>query len=80
MRTVRCARDEVIKGDLEVSTTGTIEKGSAADLYGMEISTIAKRVVDELREAELMDDDLEPEDYALACIMISAAIAENAKR
>jgi len=56
----------------------TPDPDSAAGLYGMEIATRAKHVVDELVEHDLMDDDLEPEDYAVACQIIADAIAKLA--
>ena len=50
---------------------------SAAGVFGMEIATAAKHVVDELVEHDLIGSDLEPEDYAVACQIIAAAIADG---
>lgn len=54
-----------------------IDPESAVGVFGMEIATAAKHVVDELVEHELIDNDLEPEDYAVACQIIAAAIASK---
>jgi len=55
--------------------TPEVEPGSAAALYGLEIATAAKHVVDELVELELIDDDLVIDDYAVACQVIAAALS-----
>lgn len=44
---------------MNIEQTPDIDPESAAGLFGMEIATKAKHVVDELRQHGLIDDDLE---------------------